>query len=198
MDILNIILHLDQHIAWAVHNYHHEFYLLFFLVIFCETGLLVTPFLPGDSLLFTAGALAGSGQLELPLLVITIFSAAFLGDNSNFFIGRYLGAHLFKNPKSKIFRKDFLQNTHIFYEKHGRKTLIIARLVPIIRTFAPFVAGLGTMAYPRFIIASLLGSLLWVSLFIGGGFLFGNLPFVRDHLSIIFIVVMFISVLPFA
>jgi membrane-associated protein len=166
------------------------------LVIFAETGLVVTPFLPGDSLLFVAGGLAASGHLDFAILAGTIFAAAFLGDNSNFFIGKFLGETLFKNPKSKIFRRDILNKTHDFYERNGRKTVIIARFLPLIRTFAPFVAGVGHMKYVRFIGFSFIGSFLWVGIFLGGGFLFGNIPFIKTHLSIIILLVMILSVLP--
>ncbi len=196
MNILNIILHLDTYIIYVVNTYHTYFYFIFFLVIFCETGLVITPFLPGDSLLFVAGSLAGTGQLNLTILALVILIAAFLGDNCNFFIGKYLGEYLFKNPQSKIFRRDFLNRTHAFYEKHGRNTIIIARLLPIIRSFAPFVAGLGTMPYLKFITFSFFGSLLWVSLFLGGGFLFGNIPFVKNHLSLIILIVIAVSLIP--
>ena len=196
MDLLNIVLHLDKYLAIVIANYHNWFYLIFFLVIFCETGLVVTPFLPGDSLLFIAGALAGTGQLNLALIATVVFLAAFLGDNSNYFIGKYLGERLFKNPKSKIFRRDILNKTHGFYDRHGRKTVILARFIPLIRTFAPFVAGVGHMPYARFITFSSIGSFLWVIIFCGGGYLFGNLAFVQQHLSTIILVVVAVSVLP--
>ena len=196
MDLLNIFLHLDKYLAVVIANYHNWFYLIFFVVIFCETGLVVTPFLPGDSLLFIAGALAGSGQLNLAFIALVVFLAAFLGDNSNYFIGKYLGDRLFKNPKSKIFRKDILDKTHGFYEHHGRKTVILARFIPLIRTFAPFVAGVGHMSYTRFITFSCIGSFLWVVIFCGGGYLFGNLAVVQQHLSTIILIVVIISVLP--
>ncbi len=196
MEFIHLILHLDKYLGEVVNQYHNFFYVILFLVIFAETGLVVTAFLPGDSLLFVAGGLAASGNLEFSVLVLVIFLAAFLGDNSNFAIGKFLGEALFKNPNSKIFRRDILNKTHDFYERHGRKTVIIARFIPLVRTFAPFVAGVGHMKYIRFIGFSLIGSFLWVSIFLGGGYLFGNLPFVKEHLSIIIILVMFISVLP--
>lgn len=196
MEFIQLILHLDKYLGEVVTLYHNYFYVILFLVIFCETGLVVTPFLPGDSLLFVAGSLAASGHLDFSILALTIFAAAFLGDNSNFFIGKLLGESLFKNPNSKIFRQDILAKTHDYYERHGRKTVIIARFIPLIRTFAPFVAGVGSMQYKRFISFSILGSLLWVSIFLGGGYLFGNIPLVKAHLSSIIILVMFISVLP--
>lgn len=196
MHILDLILHLDKYLLEAVNLYHNYFYLLFFIVIFCETGLVVTPFLPGDSLLFVAGGLAGIGQLNFTILIIVVFLAAFLGDNTNFFIGKFLGENLFKNPKSKIFRHDILEKTHAFYEKNGAKTIIMARFIPLIRTFAPFVAGLGYMNYLRFISYSVVASFSWVVLFLAGGYFFGNIAWVRAHLSLIILVVMVISVLP--
>lgn len=196
MGFVQLILHLDQYLGQAVNLYHSYFYVILFLVIFAETGLVVTPFLPGDSLLFVAGSLAASGHLNFMILALTIFSAAFVGDNSNFFIGKFIGERLFKNPRSKIFRRDLLRRTHDFYERHGRKTVVIARFIPLIRTFAPFVAGVGQMRYVRFIGFSFLGSLFWVLIFLGGGFVFGNLPVIKGHLSIIILVVMLLSVIP--
>lgn len=196
MDIINIILHLDQYIIYVVNTYHMYFYFIFFIVIFCETGLIITPFLPGDSLLFVAGSLAATGQLNFYLLALVIFTAAFMGDNCNFCIGKYLGEHLFKNPNSKIFRQDFLNKTHAFYEKHGRNTIIIARLVPVIRSFAPFVAGIGGMHYLKFISFSIIGSTVWILIFLGGGFLFGNIPLIKNHLSLVILIVIIISVIP--
>jgi membrane-associated protein len=196
MHFLELILHLDQYIAQVVSTYHYYFYALLFIVIFCETGLVITPFLPGDSLLFVAGSLAAAGSLNFTILVVAIVSAAFLGDNCNFFIGRFFGTHLFNNPNSKIFRRDILEKTHAFYEHHGRKTIILARFIPLIRTFAPFVAGLGDMPYSRFIGFSLFASILWVVLFLGSGYLFGNLPFIRTHMSIFMLLVAILSIIP--
>lgn len=196
MDLLQVILHLDKYLITVVIQYHNYFYLILFLVIFCETGLVITPFLPGDSLLFLAGGLSASGGLSFSITAITIAVAAFLGDNCNFFIGRFLGKQLFKNPNSKIFRQDILKRTHEFYERHGRKTILLARFVPLIRTFAPFVAGIGTMPYIRFIGFSLFASLLWVSILLGGGYLFGNIPLIKEHLSLVILIVMIVSVIP--
>ena len=196
MEFIHLVLHLDKYLGEVVNQYHNYFYGILFLVIFAETGLVVTPFLPGDSLLFVAGGLSASGHLDFAILALVIFLAAFLGDNSNFLIGKFLGEALFKNPDSKIFRRDILNKTHDYYDRHGRKTVIIARFIPLVRTFAPFVAGVGHMKYARFISFSLIGSFLWVGIFLGGGFLFGNVPIVKEHLSVIIIIVMFISVLP--
>lgn len=196
MDIINIILHLDKYIGVVLENYHSYFYILFFLVIFCETGLVVTPFLPGDSLLFVAGAFAGAGQLHIGVLIVILILAAFLGDNTNFIFGKFVGDKLFSNPNSKIFRRDILAKTHEFYERHGSKAIIIARFIPLVRTFAPFVAGLGHMTYRKFVSYSLIASLLWVIIFLCGGFLFGNIPVIKEHMSLIIMAVMVISVLP--
>lgn len=196
MEFINIILHLDKYIGFILENYNHYFYLLFFLVIYCETGLVVTPFLPGDSLLFIAGTFAGAGQLNLGFLCVILVVAAFLGDNTNFFVGKFIGKKLFSNPNSKIFRKDILDKTHEFYEKHGSKAIIIARFIPLVRTFAPFVAGVGQMTYRRFLLFSVIGSLLWVLIFLVGGYLFGNIPIIKEHISLIILAVMVVSVLP--
>lgn len=196
MEIIHLILHLDKYIGVVVNTYHNYFYLLLFLVIFCETGLVITPFLPGDSLLFVTGGLASAGILDFHFLAFTIFIAAFFGDNSNFFIGKFLGTKLFKNPTSKIFRRKLLDKTHVFYEKHGVQTIIIARFIPLIRTFAPFVAGIAEMRYIIFIFFSFISSILWVTIFLGGGFLFGNLPMIKNHLSLIILVVMVVSIIP--
>lgn len=196
MQLIEMILHLDKYIGFILENYHNYFYILFFLVIYCETGLVVTPFLPGDSLLFVAGAFAGTGQLHIGFLIIILVVAAFLGDNTNFFLGKFIGQKLFSNPKSKIFRKDILDKTHEFYERHGSKAIIIARFIPLVRTFAPFVAGVGQMTYRRFVSFSLFASVLWVVIFLVGGYLFGNIPVIKEHMSLIILAVMVISVLP--
>ena len=196
MQFLDMLLDLDKYIGFILENYHNYFYILFFLVIFCETGLVVTPFLPGDSLLFIAGAFAGSGQLHIGLLCVILVIAAFLGDNVNFALGKFVGQKLFSNPNSKIFRKDILDKTHQFYERHGSKAIVIARFIPLIRTFAPFVAGVGQMTYRKFLSFSLLASMLWVIIFLIGGYLFGNIPVIKDHISVIILIVMVISILP--
>lgn len=196
MQLIEMILHLDKYIGFILENYHNYFYILFFLVIYCETGLVVTPFLPGDSLLFVAGAFAGTGQLHIGFLAVILVVAAFLGDNTNFFLGKFVGQKLFSNPNSKIFRKDILDKTHEFYERHGSKAIIIARFIPLVRTFAPFVAGVGQMTYRRFVSFSLVASFLWVIIFLVGGYLFGNIPVIKEHMSLIILAVMAISVLP--
>lgn len=165
MEYLNLVLHLDKYLPSLINQYHAYIYVILFIIIFCETGLVATPFLPGDSLLFVAGGIAATGQLDFIILAIIIFSAAFCGDNSNFFIGKLIGKNLFKNPKSKLFRQDLLKKTHDFYQRHGKSAVIIARFIPLIRTFTPFVAGVGHMQYTNFILFSCIGSILWVSIF---------------------------------
>lgn len=196
MTIINLIIHLDQYMLLAIKLYHNYFYLIFALVIFAETGLVVTPFLPGDSLLFIAGAITASSMLNLKLILILVFSAAFAGDNCNYFIAKYLGKYLFRNPHSKIFRVDLLNATHSFYQRHGGKTLIMARFIPLFRTFAPFIAGIAYMNYLKFISFNLIGTLLWTTTFIMGGYFFGNILFVRHHLSAIIFMVIIISLIP--
>lgn len=197
MKFLHLILHLDSYLAILIAEYHKYFYLIIFLVIFCETGLVITPFLPGDSLLFIAGSLASQpNKLSTTTLAFAVTLGAIMGDNTNFFIGKFLGNLLFSNPNSKIFRKSFLDRTHNFFEKHGGKTIIMGRFLPIIRTYAPFVAGLGHMKYRHFVIFSLGGNVLWIATFFGGGFLFGNAPWVRSHVSILIMIVMVISLIP--
>jgi membrane-associated protein len=196
MQFIDLILHLDKYLAIVVESYHTYVYLIIFLVIFAETGLVVTPFLPGDSLLFIAGGIAATGSMNIIVLSCIVFVAAFCGDNCNFFVGKFIGDKLFTNANSKIFRKDILDKTHEFYERHGRKTIIMARFVPLIRTFAPFVAGLGHMLYSKFISFSILASILWVMILLGGGYMFGNIPFIKEHLSLVILVILVISVLP--
>ena len=196
--LINLILHLDKSLYVLIGQIHNYVYLLIFLVIFCETGLVVTPFLPGDSLLFIAGGIAATQILNIKILAFIIVGAAFLGDNVNFLIGKFIGDHLFKNPSSKIFRKSLLDQAHQFYEKHGSTTIIIARFVPLMRTFVPFVAGLGHMSYLRFISSSIVGTVLWSALLLGGGYLFSNLPFVKGHLSLIMLAIVVISLIPAA
>ncbi|WP_460046746.1 DedA family protein [Pseudomonas sp. S2_H01] len=193
---LDIILHLDVYLDMLVTNYGTWVYAILFLVIFCETGLVVTPFLPGDSLLFIAGAVAAGGGLDPVLLGCLLMAAAILGDSTNYVIGRTVGDKLFKNPHSKIFRRDYLTKTHEFYERHGGKTVTLARFLPIIRTFAPFVAGLGKMNYLRFVSFSVLGSILWVGSLVTLGYFFGNIPFIKKNLTLLVLVIILISLAP--
>ena len=193
--LIDFILHIDKHLFELVNHYHNQTYLILALIVFCETGLVVTPFLPGDSLLFAAGALAGAGLLNIYLLVVILFVAAFAGDNTNYFIGNFIGHKLlaFKRP---IIRKEYMDRTHSFYEKHGGKTVIIARFIPILRTFAPFVAGLGSMRYFRFIKFSIVGTLLWITGFCSAGFLFGNMEVVKKNFSLVVFVIILLSLMP--
>ena len=196
--IIDFILHIDQHLVNIVQTYHLWTYAILFLIIFCETGLVVTPFLPGDSLLFVAGAIAALPEmpLDVHLLVLIVFAAAFLGDSCNYAIGHFFGEKLFSNPDSRIFRRSYLEKTHEFYRKYGGKTIVIARFVPIVRTFAPFVAGMGKMHYTWFITYNALGGALWVAIFCYTGYLFGDQPFVQDNLKLLIVAIIVISVLP--
>jgi membrane-associated protein len=194
--LIDFVLHIDHHLSLLVALYGPWIYLVLFAIVFCETGLIVTPFLPGDSLLFVAGTLAATGHMNIHLLAGTLMIAALSGDNLNYLVGRTLGMRLFARPDSRIFRRAYLDRTHAFYEKHGGKTVILARFVPIVRTFAPFVAGIGKMRYPRFLAFSVCGSLLWVGLFCYAGYLFGNLPFIRKNLEFLILAIILVSFLP--
>jgi membrane-associated protein len=193
---LDIILHLDTYLEMLIAQYGNWIYLILFAVIFCETGLVVMPFLPGDSLLFIAGGMAAIGGMDLGLLMACLMVAATLGDSTNYVIGRTCGKRLFANPDSKIFRRDYLQQTEMFYLKHGGKTVTLARFLPILRTFAPFVAGLGRMHYPRFLGFSVAGTLLWVGGLTTLGYYFANIPFIRQHLTLLILAVIAISLAP--
>ena len=196
--IIDFILHIDVHLAELVAQYGTWIYGILFLIIFCETGLVVTPFLPGDSLLFVAGTLAaiGTNHINVHLMVLLLITAAILGDTVNYAIGKFFGEKLFSNPDSKIFRRSYLEKTHQFYEKHGGKTIILARFVPIVRTFAPFVAGMGSMNYKYFVSYNVIGGIVWVSIFMYAGYFFGELEFVKKNLSVLIIVIIFVSILP--
>lgn len=193
--IVDFILHLDKHLSTIIQNYGTWTYLLLFLIIFMETGLVVTPFLPGDSLLFAAGTFAGLGALNVWVLFFLLSAAAILGDTVNYWIGHYIGPRAFSG-NIRFLRKEYLDRTHEFYERHGGKTIILARFIPIIRTFAPFVAGIGAMTYPHFIAYNVIGGVLWVGLFVFGGYFFGNLPVVKENFTLVILAIIFISVLP--
>lgn len=193
---IDLLLHLDTYLNLLVANYGVWVYAILFLVVFCETGLVVMPFLPGDSLLFIAGAMCASGSMDLMALGGLLMLAAILGDSTNYLIGRNLGERLFRNPDSKIFRRDHLLQTQKFYAEHGGKTVTIARFLPIVRTFAPFVAGGGHMVYPRFLFFSVLGTLLWVGGLMGLGYFFGNVPFIKHNLTAMIIGIIVLSLLP--
>lgn len=194
--IIDFILNIDQHLQILAADYGLWIYAILFLIIFCETGLVVTPLLPGDSLLFAAGGLAAIGEMNVHLMVVILVIAAVLGDATNFYIGKYFGHRLFANPDSKIFRRSYLEKTHAFYTKHGGKTIILARFVPIVRTFAPFVAGMSNMNYAQFSRYNIIGALLWVPIFSYLGYFFANIPIVRDNLSLVLIAIILLSVLP--
>ncbi len=197
MNLIEVVLHIDQYIAVWSQWMGPWLYVLMFAIIFAETGLVVTPILPGDSLLFALGALTAlDGGLSLPLLSCLLLLAAFLGDNTNYFIGKKLGAKLFTKEDSKIFNKSYLLKTHSFYEKYGPKAVILARFVPIVRTFVPFVAGIGAMTWKRFIGFSLVGAILWINIFLFAGHYFGNLPVVKRNFHIVIFAVIGVSVLP--
>ncbi len=194
--LIDLFLHLDKHLQPIIESYGVWTYLILFLIVFCETGLVVTPFLPGDSLLFTAGAFAATGAFSLPWLMVLLFVAAVLGDTVNYWIGRYLGPRLLAMERIRLIKPEHLDKTHQFYERYGGKTIVIARFVPIVRTFAPFVAGLGEMSYAKFMAYNVGGGALWVVICTGAGYLFGNLPFVQDNFSLVILGIIGVSLLP--
>jgi membrane-associated protein len=193
--IIDFFLHLDQHLNQVISQYGGWTHLILFLVVFCETGLVITPFLPGDSLLFAAGTFAALGSLDLWLIIGLLVAAAILGDTVNYWIGAAIGPRAFSG-NVRFLRKEYLDRTHAFYEKHGGKTIILARFVPIVRTFAPFVAGVGAMSYGRFITYNVVGAVIWVTLFVLAGYFFGNIPMVRENFTLVILAIIAISVLP--
>jgi len=193
--LIDIFLHLDQYLHDIIQNYGGWTYGILFLVIFMETGFVVTPFLPGDSLLFAAGTFAALGSFSAPFLFLLLFVAAVLGDTVNYWIGFKIGPRVFEHNYRFLNRKH-LEKTQKFYEKHGGKTIVLARFVPIIRTFAPFIAGIGIMNYRRFVFYNIFGAFIWTSIFIFGGYFFGNLPIVKQNFEIVILVIIFISLLP--
>jgi len=194
--LVDLALNLDRHLLWLVEKHGTWIYLILFLVIFCETGLVVTPFLPGDSLLFVAGALAAAGNMYVHGLFAALAVASFLGDNTNYWIGRYLGPRVFRRQGSWALNPVHLERTQRFYDRHGGKTVVIARFVPLVRTFAPFVAGIGRMHYGRFVFYSFSGSVLWISSLTYAGYYFGNIPVVRQNLTLVIIGIVVLSILP--
>ena len=200
MDLLSgfvdVILHLDTHLRELAQTYGAWVYAVLFLIVFLETGVVVTPFLPGDSLLFVAGTIAAAGELNVHLLVLFLTAAAIAGDSLNYAIGRYLGPRVFRFEDSRFFRRAYVDRTHAFFERHGGKAIIIARFVPIIRTYAPFVAGIGAMNYRRFLMFNVSGAVLWVVLLTYAGFFFGNLPLVRNNLTAVILGIIVLSVMP--
>lgn len=193
---IDVLLHLDRYLGGFVQNYGAWIYLLLFLVVFAETGLVVTPFLPGDSLLFVAGTLAAAGGMDPVWLCAILTAAAILGDTVNYWIGDRFGPKLFHDPNARFLKREYLERTHRFYERHGGKTIVIARFVPIIRTFAPFVAGVGRMTYRRFLAYNVFGAFLWVLSLTLTGYYFGNLPFVKRNLTLVIFLIVFLSLLP--
>ena len=192
----DFILHLDQHLQLVAQEYGVWIYLILFLIVFCETGLVVTPFLPGDSLLFIAGALAANDILYVHGLFALLVIAAFGGDNTNYWIGRFIGPRVFRRQGSRLFNPAHLARTNRFYKKHGGKTVIFARFLPILRTFAPFVAGIGCMHYGQFLLYSFAGSVLWIGGFVFGGYYFGNIPVVRENLTVLVLGIIALSLVP--
>jgi membrane-associated protein len=194
--LFDIFMHLDKHLGAVIQTYGIWTYLILFLIIFCETGLVVTPILPGDSLLFAAGAFAAIGALDAKWLFILLSIAAIAGDTLNYGIGKYLGPKIFRKKEVRFLNREYLDRTHRFYEKHGGKTIIIARFMPIIRTFAPFVAGIGTMSYLRFLSYNVVGGIVWIASFVFGGYFFGNIPMVKRNFTLVILAIIFLSVLP--
>lgn len=195
LSFIDLFLHLDRYLSSVIQTYGTWTYLLLFLIIFIETGLVVTPFLPGDSLLFAAGTFAALGAMKVELLYLLLVSAAIFGDTVNYWVGHAIGPRAFSG-RVRFLKQEYLQRTHEFYEKHGGKTIILARFVPIIRTFAPFVAGVGEMTYWKFISYNVIGGILWVALFVFGGYFFGNLSIVRENFTLVVLAIIFISILP--
>jgi membrane-associated protein len=194
--LLDLVLHLDRHLLELARDYGPWIYGILFLIVFLETGVVVTPFLPGDSLLFVAGTLAATGELDVHWLAGLLAMAAVLGDSLNYAIGRYLGPRVFRFEDSRFFKKAYIERTRGFFERHGGKTIVIARFIPIIRTYAPFVAGIGSMPYRRFLAFNVGGALLWVGSLTYAGYFFGNLPIVKDNLTAVILGIIFVSILP--
>lgn len=193
---IDVVLHLDKHLQVLVAQYGAWVYLILFVIVFCETGLVVTPFLPGDSLLFVAGTVAAAGGMDVHLLVVLLIIAAILGDTVNYWIGNYLGPRVFHYQDSRWLNRKHLERAHAFYERHGGKTIVIARFVPIIRTYAPFVAGIGAMSYARFVAYNVGGAVLWVTSLAYAGYFFGNLPIIKNNLTLVIIGIIILSIMP--
>jgi len=197
INFIDFFIHLDRYLNLLISNFGVWTYVIIFLIIFCETGLVVTPVLPGDSLLFGLGAFAAADALKLEeWLLLTLSTAAVAGDTVNYAIGKFVGPHVFHQEKSRFFKKEYLDRTHRFYERYGGKTIIVARFVPIVRTFAPFVAGIGSMTYSRFLAYNVIGGLAWVALFILGGYYFGNLSLVKENFTLVILAIIVVSIMP--
>jgi membrane-associated protein len=196
INFIDFFIHFDRYLPIIIDTFGIWAYVIVFLVIFCETGLVVTPVLPGDSLLFALGTFAALGSLNIEALLILLCIAAVAGDTVNYTIGHYIGPKVFHYEDGRFFKKEYLIKTHRFYEKHGGKTIVIARFMPIIRTFAPFVAGVGAMSYPKFILYNISGGIAWVCLFLLGGYFFGNIPAVKSNFTVVIIAIVIVSVMP--
>lgn len=194
--LFGYFLHLDRHLAVLVQNYGNWIYLILFAIVFCETGLIVTPFLPGDSLLFIAGTLAALGGMNVHLVVVLLIVAAVLGDAVNYAVGRYLGSHWLASSSNRFIKREYIDRTHAFYERYGGFTIIVARFVPIVRTYAPFVAGVSEMTYRKFAFFNVCGALIWVTSVTYLGYFFGNVPWIRQNQGFVIIGIIFVSVLP--
>ncbi|MGD2141569.1 MAG: DedA family protein [Burkholderiales bacterium] len=194
--LLDLVVHLDEHLKSLVQNYGAWAYAILFAIIFLETGVVVTPFLPGDSLLFVAGTIAALGEFNVHALSGALIVAAILGDSLNYSIGRYVGPKVFHREDSRFFKRAYLDYTRAFFERHGGKTIVIARFVPIVRTYAPFVAGIGKLEYRRFLFFNVSGAILWVVLLTYAGYFFGNLPIIRDNLTLAIMVIILLSIMP--
>lgn len=196
LQFVDLFLHLDRHISYVLQTFGVWTYLIVFLIVFCETGLVVTPILPGDSLLFGLGTFAARGDLDVTWLLFSLAVAAIGGDTVNYAIGQYVGPKVFTREDSHFFKREYLDRTHRFYEKYGGVTIIAARFMPIIRTFAPFVAGIGSMSYLRFLSYNVIGGITWIFFFVMGGYLFGNLEFVKQNFTFVIIAIVIISIMP--
>jgi membrane-associated protein len=194
--LVDFFVHLDKYLPVIIQSFGVWAYVIVFLVIFCETGLVVTPILPGDSLLFALGSIAALGALNIELLLILLCIAAIVGDTVNYAIGHFLGPKVFHYENNRFFKKEYLDKTHQFYEKHGGKTIIIARFMPVIRTFAPFVAGIGAMTYPKFLLYNITGGIAWVCAFLLGGYFFGNIPSVKNNFTLVILAIIILSIMP--
>ena len=194
--LVDILLHLDRHLSTVIQDYGMWTYLILFLIIFCETGLVVTPILPGDSLLFAVGTFAARGALDVNLVLVLLSVAAVAGDTVNYAIGYRLGPQVFRKEGVRFLNREYLERTHQFYERHGAKTIVIARFVPIVRTFAPFVAGIGRMSYSRFVVYNVVGGVGWIVILVLGGYAFGNIPVVKQNFTLVIFAIIILSVLP--
>ena len=192
----DLLVHLDQHLLALARDYGGWIYLILFLIIFCETGLVVTPFLPGDSLLFVVGTVAAAGAIDVHVAVVLLTLAAVVGNSVNYAVGRWLGARVFQSEDSWFFKKAYLERTHRYFERFGGRTIIITRFVPIVRTYAPFVAGIGAMNYARFLMFNVIGAVLWVALLVYAGYLFGSVPVVKNNLTLVIFAIILLSISP--